>query len=103
MRPVPPAVAGFDSDRSKRHVTALNASARPTSGRTVRLTVPIRSRWSSVIVPTPVPSLTNAPIGSLSSTVNRSAPSTISSVSVATAIVAVVSPGSKRNAPMVAV
>ena len=36
-----------------RHLTALKASARPTSGRTTLLTSPMRRAASSVMVPAP--------------------------------------------------
>ena len=70
-----------------RHLTALKASARPTSGRTTSLTCPMRRCSSSVIEAVAVPSAIVAPDGSLNSTVNASAPSTRLSVSVATVIV----------------
>lgn len=85
-----------------RHLTALKASARPTSGMTTWLTSPMRRAASSVMVPVPVASAIVAPDGVLSSTVNSSAPSTWSSVSVVTVTVRVVSPGPKRSVPFAA-
>ena len=82
-----------------RHLTALNASARPTSGRTTWLTSPMRRAASSVMVPVPAASAIVAPDGALSSTVNSSAPSARSSASVVTATLRIVSPGSKRSVP----
>ena len=58
---------------------------------------------SSAIVPTPVASVIVVPAGSLSSTVKLSLGSTIASRRVGTRMVCIVSPGSKRSVPDVAV
>ena len=77
---VPPSAAGA-------------ASAIDSAGR-----LPPRPAMS-LIVPTPVSSSNVAPAGSLSSTVNPSSGSSVSSSRVATSIVRSVVPGSKVSVP----
>ena len=89
----------FENACSMRHLTGVNAIARPISGRMASLARATRPSTSAVMVPTAAASASVAPVGPLRATAKVSRGSSLSSARVRTLMILRRVPGLKVSVP----